>query len=57
MRHKCEHCGVEMIKGESMPQTVEQWQYMQALTENAMLKDKKEIQRLKLTINQLRQSK
>ena len=52
---KCEACGVSLVKGESMPQTVEQWQYMQALTEQAMLKDKKEIERLKLKINQLKQ--
>jgi hypothetical protein len=38
-----------------MPQTVEQWQYMHALTEKAMLRDKKEIERLKMKINQLKQ--
>ncbi len=38
---KCEACGVSLVKGESMPQTVEQWQYMHALTEKAMLRDKK----------------
>ena len=49
---KCEACGVSLVKGESMPQTVEQWQYMQALTEQAMLRDKKEIERLKMKLNQ-----
>jgi hypothetical protein len=51
----CPKCGVSLVKGESMPQTVEQWQYMQALTEQAMLRDKKEIERLKMKINQLKQ--
>ena len=49
---KCEACGVSLVKDEAMPQTVEQWQYMQALTEQAMLKDKKEIERLKMKLNQ-----
>lgn len=52
---KCEACGVSLVKGESMPQTVEQWQYMQALTEKAMLRDKKEIERLKMKLNQYNQ--
>jgi len=52
---KCGECGVSLVKGESMPQTVEQWQYMQTLTEQAMLKDKKEIERLKMKLNQCEQ--
>ena len=52
---KCEACGVSLVKGEAMPQTVEQWQYMHALTEKAMLRDKKKIERLKMKINQLKQ--
>jgi len=55
VKYKCETCGVELVKGESMPQTVEQWQYMQALTENAMLRDKEQISRLKRKINKLEQ--
>ena len=55
MRHKCDKCGVEIVKGEAMPQTVEQWQYMQALTEKAMFRDKEEISRLKRKINKLEQ--
>lgn len=57
MRHKCKACGVELVKGESMPQTIEQWQYMQALTENAMLRDRDEISRLKRQINKLEQKR
>lgn len=52
---KCKTCGVSLVKGESMPQTVEQWQYMQTLTEQAMLKDKKEIERLKMKLNKANQ--
>jgi hypothetical protein len=52
---KCEACGVSLVKDEAMPQTVEQWQYMQALTEKAMLRDKKEIERLKMKLNQYNQ--
>ena len=52
---KCEECGVSLVKGESMPQTVEQWEYDAALTEQAMLRFKKEIEQLKKTINQLKQ--
>ena len=55
MKSKCDKCGVSLVKGESMPQTVEQWQYMQALTEKAMFKDKQEIERLKMKLNQLKQ--
>jgi len=55
VKYKCETCGVELVKGESMPQTVEQWQYMQALTEKAMLRDKEQISRLKRKINKLEQ--
>ena len=51
----CEACGVSLVKDEVMPQTVEQWQYMHALTEQAMLRDKKKIERLKMKINQLKQ--
>jgi len=53
--YKCEACGVSLVKGESMLQTVEQGQYMQALTEKAMLKDKQEIERLKMKLNQCEQ--
>ena len=52
---KCKTCGVSLVKGESMPQTVSQWQYMQALTEKAMFKDKQEIERLKMKLNQCEQ--
>jgi len=52
---KCEACGVSLVKGEAMPQTVEQWQNMHALTEQAMQKKKKKIERLKMKINQLKQ--
>lgn len=46
---------IAMVKGKPMPQTLDQWSYQYGLAEKAMLADKKEIERLKKTINQLRQ--
>ena len=45
------------VKGQPMPQTVEEWKYLYGLAENTMLADQKEIQRLKHKINKLEQSK
>lgn len=55
MRVKCETCGVEIAKDVQMAQTVEQWQYLYSLAENAMLRDKETISRLKFKVNKLEQ--
>ena len=39
-----------------MPQTIEDWQRLYGLAEAAMIKDTKEISRLKQKVNQLEQS-
>lgn len=44
-----------IVKGESMPQTPEQFSYMTELYEKKMLQDKKEISRLKERIHRLEQ--
>tara|TARA_R100001244_G_C5148426_1_gene129230 strand:+ start:598 stop:777 length:180 start_codon:yes stop_codon:yes gene_type:complete len=55
MRTKCETCGIEIAKDVPMAQTVEQWRYLYTLAENAMLRDKEIISKLKIKINKLEQ--
>lgn len=42
-------------RGKSMPQTLEEWRYLAGLYEAEMLKDSKEISKLKQRINRLEQ--
>ena len=42
-------------KGRAMPQTIDEWRHLAALGEEAMLRDKDTIARLKMKVNNLEQ--